>query len=158
MKPRAPAAALLGLALIATPVIAQQQAPPEETPSPAPSPEPEPEPESQPEPAEPEDTAEPFRWESVAGAYLDPTSTFALHGYVNGLFASSSPDWTEPDPTRPGPPGQLLVPFTDVSSFQFDSGLVLSSQISPRTAILVEVHAVTDPSGRGAAPAGSLSP
>ena len=113
--------------------------------------------EAEPAPPPPDHDAEAFRWETVAGQYTDPTSIFALHGYVNGVFASASPDWTAPDPTRPGPPGQLLVPNTDDASFQFDAGVVLSSQISPRTSILVEVHAVTDPSGRGAAGPGGLT-
>ena len=150
MKAPAAATLLLGLALLLAGPATAQTAPPEaHEVAPASGPDP--------EPAAPDHSAEPFRWESVAGGYIDPTSVFALHGYVNGVFASSSPDWTEPDPTRPGPPGQLLVPNTDFASFQFDSGIILSSQISPRTAILVEVHAVTDPSGTGAAGPGGLT-
>ncbi len=145
----------LALALLATSPAAAQD-PPAEAPETAPSPESTLETTPEPLP-EPDHSAEPFQWESVAGAYMDPTSIFALHGYVNGVYASASPDWTRPDPTRPGPPGQLLVPNTDVASFQFDAGIVLSSQISPRTAILVELHAVTDPSGTGAAGPGGLT-
>ncbi len=151
MSGRAVATLLLGLALFSPAAAAQQPPAPVETPEPPP----EPEPVLEPDP--PDASADEFRWTSVAGGYRDPTSVFALHGYVDGVFASASRDWIRPDPTRPGPPGQLLVPNANVASFQFDSGVILSSQISPRTEILVEVHAVTDPSGRGAAGPGGLT-
>lgn len=138
------AAVLLGLTLLASTASAQTPAP--ETPTPTPTPEPGPPP-----------SAAPFRWQSVAGGYHDPTSVFALHGYLDGVFAGASRDWTRPDPTRPGPPGQLLVPNTNVASFQFDAGMVLSSQISARTEVQMELHLVTDPSGGGAAGPGGLT-
>ena len=133
---------LLLALLIASPVLAVETAAPDAA---APAPAPEQAPEATPAPPPPDHDAGAFRWDTVAGAYLDPTSIFALHGYVNGVYASASPDWTAPDPTRPGPPGQLLVPPPNVASYHFDAGLVLSSQNSPRTSILMETHAVTDP-------------
>ena len=98
-----------------------------------------------------------YQWVTPAGEYLDPTSFFSMHGYVNAVYAGESEEWTNPDPTQLGGPGQLLVPNTVNSSFQYDFALILSSEISERTRILVESHYVSDPSGGGAAGPGGIT-
>lgn len=100
---------------------------------------------------------EKYRWLTPAGNYLDPNSFFSLHGYVNGVFAGESKDWLKPDPTKLGAPGQLLVPNTEYSAFQYDAALIIGSELTERTRVLVETHYVSDPSGGGAAGPGGLS-
>ena len=36
------------------------------------------------------DGATSYRWRTAGGKYLDPTSFFSLHGYVDGVFAGRS--------------------------------------------------------------------
>lgn len=97
-----------------------------------------------------------YQWQTPAGKYLDPNSFFSLHGYVNGVYAGESEHWLVADPTQLAAPGQLLVPNTDKSAFQYDVALIFGSEMSERTRILFEAHYVSDPSGRGAAgPGGS---
>ena len=98
-----------------------------------------------------------FSWQTPAGNYTDPTSFFSLHGYVNGVFAGTSKDWLAPDPTKLGPPGQLLVPNTKNSSFAYDFALIFGSELTERTRILLETHYVVDPSGSGAAGPGGIT-
>lgn len=98
-----------------------------------------------------------YNWNSPAGEYLDPSSFFSLHGYVNGVYANKSDEWTAPDPTQLGPPGQLLVPNTINSSFQYDFALIISSELSDRTRIALESHYVSNPSGFGTAGPGGIT-
>lgn len=98
-----------------------------------------------------------FRWQTAAGDYLDPSSFFSLHGYVNGIYGSKSEGWTDPDPTQLGAPGQLLVPNTPNSSFQYDFAIIISSELSERTRIVFESHYVSNPSGNGTAGPGGIT-
>ena len=98
-----------------------------------------------------------YRWSTAGGEYLDPSSFFSLHGYVEGVFAGESADWTAEDPTGISAPGQVLVPNTAASSFQWDAALFVGSELSERTRIMMELHTVTDPSGSGAAGPGGLT-
>jgi hypothetical protein len=98
-----------------------------------------------------------YVWRTAGGRYIDPLSVFSLHGYVDGVFAGPSRDWTVPDPTQIPMPGQLLVPNTGDSSFQFDLALFIASEISSRTRVMAELHLVSDPSGNGAAGPGGLT-
>ncbi|MEP2511402.1 MAG: hypothetical protein ABJH72_18675 [Reichenbachiella sp.] len=98
-----------------------------------------------------------YSWQTPAGKYLEPSSFFSLHGYVNGVYAGSSDEWTNPDPTQLASPGQLLVPNSDNSSFQYDFAIIIGSELTERTRVAVEAHYVSDPSGRGAAGPGGLS-
>ena len=98
-----------------------------------------------------------YGWKSPAGAYLKPTSFFSLHGYVNGVFGSKSDEWTNPDLTQISAPGQLLVPNTNESSFQYDAALVIGSELSSRARVAMELHLVSNPSGNGTAGPGGLT-
>lgn len=98
-----------------------------------------------------------YDWQTPAGEYLDPTSYFSLHGYVNGVYGGKSDDWTAADPTKLGAPGQLLVPNTNNSSFQYDFALVISSELTERTRIAIESHYVSNPSGNGTAGPGGIT-
>jgi len=113
------------------------------------------------EPSTSTETAAPkttnYKWQTPAGIYTDPSSFFSLHGYVNGVYAGKSPHWTNSDPTQLGKPAQLLVPKTDKSAFQFDAALVISSEITQKTRVLIETHFVSDPSNSGAAGPGGLT-
>lgn len=98
-----------------------------------------------------------YNWQTPAGKYLEPSSFFSLHGYVNGVYAGPSDEWTAPDPTKLGAPGQLLVPNTDKSSFQYDFAIIIGSELTERTRVAVEAHYVSDPSGKGAAGPGGIT-
>jgi hypothetical protein len=98
-----------------------------------------------------------YGWRTPAGEYLDPSSFFSLHGYVNAVYATQSADWNVADPTQLAGPGQLLVPNTTNSSFQYDFAMVISSEISERTRIAIESHYVAHPSGIGNAGPGGLT-
>ncbi len=104
-----------------------------------------------------DESSEDFSWMTPAGKYLDPTSFFSFHGYVNSVFAGKSEDWTVGDPTQLGPPGQLLVPNTSESAFQFDAALIIGSELTDRTRLIFESHFVSDPKGAGAAGPGGLT-
>ena len=93
----------------------------------------------------------PFRWKTAGGNYMDPTSFFSLHGYVDAVYAGKSRDWTAPDPVAPGMPGQVLIPNTPRSSFQYDAALFVGSELDARSRLMIEWHLVSDPGGRGAA-------
>ncbi len=114
---------------------------------------------SEQENSEPEDqtSADPFQWKTMAGRYISPGSLFSLHGYVEGVFGASSKDWTSPDPSQIGPPGQLLVPNTSNASFAYDAALFFGSEITSSTQLLLELHLVSDPGGQGAAGPGGLT-
>ena len=103
------------------------------------------------------DPAVSYRWRTAGGKYLDPTSFFSLHGYVDGVFAGRSRDWTAADPAGPGMPGQVLIPNTPHSSFQYDAAVFIASEISERTRLMLEWHVVSDPSGSGAAGPGGIT-
>jgi hypothetical protein len=81
-----------------------------------------------------------FRRKPASGRYLDPESRFSLQGYVTGTFADFQEDF--PGEDLP-PPGQLLVPRTDRSSFQYDWALFLGSRLSDEVSFVVETHFVT---------------
>jgi len=98
-----------------------------------------------------------YSWKTPAGRYLVSSSFFSLHGYVNGVYASKSDEWTSPDPTQLGAPGQLLVPNTNKSSFQYDFALIFGSEINERTRLALETHYVADPSNTGAAGPGGVT-
>lgn len=98
-----------------------------------------------------------YNWSTPAGKYLDAVSFFSLHGYVNAVYAGPSEDWTAPDPTQVGKPGQLMVPNTNKSSFLYDFALIFSSEMNERTRIAIETHYVSDPSGQGAAGPGGIT-
>lgn len=98
-----------------------------------------------------------YGWKSPAGNYIDPSSFFSLHGYLDGVYAGQSEDWTAPDPTQLGMPGQLLVPNTSHGSFQYDFALIVSSKLTERTNITLETHYVSNPSGNGTAGPGGLT-
>jgi hypothetical protein len=98
-----------------------------------------------------------FQWQIPGGNYIDATSFFALHGYVNAVFAGESREWKDGNMNGIGMPGQVLIPNTNNSSFQTDEALFISSEISPTTSLLMELHLVTSPSGAGAAGPGGLT-
>lgn len=98
-----------------------------------------------------------FRWKTPGAKYLDPTSFFSLHGYVDGVFGSTSEDWTLPKKVGIGMPGQVIVPNTNVSSFSYDAAIFIGSEMSHNTRLMMEMHLVTDPSGSGAAGPGGLT-
>lgn len=98
-----------------------------------------------------------YRWYTAAGRYADPTSFFSLHGYINGVFADYSQDWTAPDPTKLGPPGNVHVPNTPFASFQYDAALIIGSNLGDITSLLLELHFIPEPSGVGKAGPGGLA-
>jgi hypothetical protein len=81
-----------------------------------------------------------FRRRHASDRYADHESRFSLQGYVTGTFADFGAD--HPDPGFPEP-GQLLVPRTPNSSFQYDWALFLGSRLSERFEFVVETHFVT---------------
>ncbi len=97
-----------------------------------------------------------YAWRKVAGQYIDPTSSYSLHGYVDGVFAGKSGEWTSPDPTRPSAPGHLLVPNRNNAAFQYDAALILNSSLGSG-AVMIELHMVSNPSGTGTAGPGGLT-
>lgn len=98
-----------------------------------------------------------YNWSAPGGQYVNPTSFFSMHGYVNAVFASSSADWTASNFNGIGMPGQVIVPNTNKSSFQNDEAIWLNSELDPKTSLLIELHLVTSPSGSGAAGPGGLT-
>ncbi|ACY14530.1 hypothetical protein [Haliangium ochraceum] len=98
-----------------------------------------------------------YRWRTAGRHYVVPLAFFSIHGYLEGVFAGPSPDWTAADPTQLAAPGQLLVPNTPDSSFQYDAALFISTDISAHTRSLIELHLVSDPGGSGAAGPGGLT-
>jgi len=98
-----------------------------------------------------------FKWKIPGAKYLDPSSFFSLHGYVDGVFGSSSEEWTTPKTIGIGMPGQVLVPNTNNSSFSYDAAIFIGSEMSEKTRLMMEMHLVTDPSGAGAAGPGGLT-
>lgn len=99
----------------------------------------------------------PYQWKIPGGNYIDPTSFFSLHGYVNAVFANESKEWTKGSMNGIGMPGQVLIPNTNNSSFQTDEAIWISSEISDKTSVMIELHLVTDPSGKGASGPGGLT-
>ena len=98
-----------------------------------------------------------FRWKIPGAKYLDPTSFFSFHGYVDGVYGSTSNEWTTAKAVGIGMPGQVLVPNTNVSSFSYDAAIFIGSEMSHNTRLMMEMHLVTDPSGMGAAGPGGLT-
>lgn len=98
-----------------------------------------------------------FKWKIPGAKYLDPSSFFSLHGYVDGVFASSSEEWTSPGAIGISMPGQVLVPNSNNSSFSYDAAIFIGSEMSEKTRLMMEMHLVTDPSGSGAAGPGGLT-
>ncbi len=174
------------LALLAAPVTAHAQEETEleeiEPPPPAPMPEPVPAPVAPPTPVPSATPAVPatsvvpasdegsygesregdaddqkFAWETAGRHYVVPLAFFSIHGYLEGVWASKSPDWTAPDPTQLPMPGQLLVPNTSDNSFQYDAAIFISTDTSAHTRSLLELHFVSNPSGEGTAGPGGLT-
>lgn len=98
-----------------------------------------------------------YAWKTAGRHYVVPLAFFSIHGYLEGVFGGPSKDWTAADPTQVGAPGQLLVPNTGDSSFQFDAALFISTDTSAHTRSLIELHLVSDPGGQGAAGPGGLT-
>lgn len=98
-----------------------------------------------------------YSWKTAGRHYLVPLTFVSLHGYLQGVFGAPSKDWVAPDPTQVGAPGQLLVPNTADSSFQYDAALFVSTDIAAHTRSLLELHLVSDPGGQGAAGPGGLT-
>ncbi|MBL4594587.1 MAG: hypothetical protein JKX68_12340, partial [Flavobacteriales bacterium] len=98
-----------------------------------------------------------YQWKIPGGNYIDPNSFFSLHGYVNAVYGSTSKDWKLGSMNGIGMPGQVLIPNTDKGSFQTDEALWISSEITNKTSVLMEIHLVTSPSGIGAAGPGGLT-
>lgn len=98
-----------------------------------------------------------YKWKIPGAKYMDPSSFFSLHGYVDGVHGSTSKEWTSPRKVGIGMPGQVLVPNTNKSSFSYDAAIFIGSEMSPNTRVMLEMHLVTDPSGTGAAGPGGLT-
>lgn len=98
-----------------------------------------------------------YQWKIPGGNYIDPTSFFSLHGYINAVYGHSSEDWKSGNFNGIGMPGQVLIPNTNNSSFQSDQALWISSEISDKTSAMMELHLVSSPSGSGAAGPGGLT-
>ncbi|PCI36807.1 MAG: hypothetical protein COB53_08395 [Elusimicrobia bacterium] len=104
-----------------------------------------------------EDGGVEYKWKTAASNYLDPASFFSLHGYVESVYASFSRDWTRADGAKVPDPGQVLVPNSNTSSFQYEGAIVIASEINPQTRLMMEIHLVSDPSGTGTAGPGGLT-
>ena len=98
-----------------------------------------------------------YEWKTAGRHYVVPLAFFSIHGYLEGVFASGSEDWSAADPTQLGPPGQLLVPNTPNNSFQYDAAIFVSTDLSSSVRSLLELHLVSDPGGVGAAGPGGLT-
>lgn len=98
-----------------------------------------------------------FQWQAPGGQYINPTSFFSMHGYVNAVYANTSKEWTNGNFNGIGMPGQLLVPNRNNASFTGDQALWISSEISENTQVTMELHLVSSPSGNGAAGPGGLT-
>ncbi|WP_428267241.1 hypothetical protein [Haliangium sp.] len=98
-----------------------------------------------------------YRWKTAGRHYVVPLAFFSIHGYLEGVFGGSSPDWTAADQTQLGAPGQLLVPNTNLNAFQYDAAIFISTDTSAHTRSLIELHLVSDPGGQGAAGPGGLT-
>jgi hypothetical protein len=98
-----------------------------------------------------------YAWKTAGQRRAVPLAFVSLHGHVQGVFGAPSRDWAAPDPTQVGAPGQLLVPNTGDSSFQYDAALFVSTDISAHTRALLELHLVADPGGQGEAGPGGLT-
>ena len=98
-----------------------------------------------------------YQWRIPGGNYIDPTSFFSVHGYVNAVFAGESAEWTSGNMNGIGKPGHVIIPNTNTSSFNNDEALWISSELGPRALIMMELHLVNDPSGGGAAGPGGLT-
>lgn len=98
-----------------------------------------------------------YQWQIPGGQYIDPVSFFSLHGYVNALYAGSSDQWKEGNFNGIGMPGQVLLPNSNVSSFNSDQAVWIGSELNSRTSLIMELHLVSDPSGQGAAGPGGLT-
>lgn len=88
--------------------------------------------------------ADRFKRRHASGQYLDPESRFSLQGYVTGTYADFQDDFLR---NGFGAPGQVLVPRTDKSSFQYDWAMFLGSRLSEDVRFVVETHFVTKDDG-----------
>ena len=98
-----------------------------------------------------------FEWQAPGGQYIEPSSFFSMHGYVNAVFGAASAEWENGNFNGIGMPGQSLVPNTSHSAFTSDEALWISSEISEKTSVVMELHLVSSPSGNGAAGPGGLT-
>jgi hypothetical protein len=98
-----------------------------------------------------------FEWQAPGGQYINPSSFFSMHGYVNAVFGGASKNWTDGNFNGLGMPGQLLVPNTNHSAFTSDEALWISSEMSDKTSLVMELHLVSSPSGTGASGPGGLT-
>lgn len=98
-----------------------------------------------------------FQWQIPGGKYIDPVSFFSIHGYVNAVFASGADEWMLGNFNGIGMPGQVIVPNSNVPSFSNDEAIWISSELSERASVMMEIHLVADPSNRGAAGPGGLT-
>jgi hypothetical protein len=98
-----------------------------------------------------------YQWQIPGGRYVDPTSFFSLHGYVNAVYGSSSKEWKNGNFNGLGMPGQVILPNTNKASFTNDAALWVGSDINPYSSLLMEIHLVTSPSGVGASGPGGLT-
>ena len=98
-----------------------------------------------------------YQWKIPGGKYIDPVSFFSLHGYVNAVYAGESPEWKQGNFNGIGMPGQVILPNTNTSSFNNDVALWLSSELSEKASVIMELHLVNNPSGVGAAGPGGIT-
>ena len=98
-----------------------------------------------------------YQWRIPGGNYIDPTSFFSIHGYVNAVFAGESAEWMNGNMNGIGKPGHVIIPNSNTSSFNNDEAIWISSELGPKALIMMELHLVNDPSGGGAAGPGGLT-
>ena len=98
-----------------------------------------------------------YQWKIPGGKYIDPVSFFSLHGYVNAVYAGESPEWKQGNFNGIGMPGHIILPNTNTSSFNNDVALWLSSELTEKASVIMELHLVNNPSGVGAAGPGGLT-
>ena len=98
-----------------------------------------------------------YQWKIPGGKYIDPVSFFSLHGYVNAVYAGESPEWKQGNFNGIGMPGQDILPNTNTSSFNNDVALWLSSELTEKASVIMELHLVNNPSGVGAAGPGGIT-
>jgi len=98
-----------------------------------------------------------YQWRIPGGQYIDPVAFFSVHGYVNGVYASSSEQWKQGNMNGIGKPGNVIVPNTNNASFNNDEALWISSELGDKLLVMMELHIVNDPSGSGAAGPGGIT-
>lgn len=88
-----------------------------------------------------------YQWRIPGGKYIDPSSFFSLHGYINALYAGPSEQWMEGSTNGLGYPGQMNIPLANNSSFGQDAALWISSEISENVSAVLEIHLHKNGSG-----------